>query len=62
LGNYTDGVESNLPLRSLLFKDLVKEVITMICWVLGYNNDMLVDVSILGFLLKLSKGAKFNFA
>jgi hypothetical protein len=51
-----DGVESNLPLSSLLFKYSVKEVITMICLVLGYNNDTLVDASILGFLLKFSKG------
>jgi hypothetical protein len=33
----------------------------MVCLILGYNSDTLVDATILGFILKISKSTKFNY-
>jgi hypothetical protein len=48
-----EQVESNLPLGSLLFKDSIREVITMIFLDLGYSDATSMDASILSFLLRL---------
>ena len=47
--------ELKLPLCSSLFKEPIREMISMICMIFGYENDIFVDDIILGFIHRLDQ-------
>jgi len=49
-----DMIDLEFPLDTSLFKGWVKDIISMVCILLGFENDSLVDEKILGFVYKLT--------
>ena len=55
-----------LPYRSNILSEVNKEVVSMMCLILGYDNDSTLDTTILGLIeaIYLEKGSPtlFNYA
>jgi len=50
MGNYSSSFQISESYESGIFSTNVREIIAMICSVLGYDSDKFVDISILGLL------------